>query len=944
MEQLLSKALELAPGQRSAYLDHVCLGAPELRRQIDDLLLRERHQALAGNGHIESAQNGSTHNTDPTVSLRDTTPAAGPSSRSHFTPGQTIAGRFTVVRFIARGGMGEVYEAKDKLLQGTHVALKMILPEIAVEASASQRFEQEVLLARRVNHANLCPIYEIFRCDEPPAPFLFLTMKLLAGQTLATRLLEPGLIPAEDALQIFRQMVCGIAAIHAAGVIHRDIKPNNVMLDRSGGKLCVSIMDFGLARLHEADSTLLKPGMVAGTPGYLAPELLHGHPPSQATDIFALGVLLHQVLTGKRPPETPNHRPSLTLLDAVAVTGKAPGSPSFPAGYVHAVRDFLAEDPERRCRAFAGMQVLLDSGSASSALLARPPLFTRRSFAIGSAATVIAAAGGGLWKRRRIYDFLHPLPDKRFVALLGWPPPSDLRIKPALLSVMDAIGNELARAEAYDRNLSVIAHASSTDPTTSAQLNDVRESLGANLVLATSGSTVGNSLSLLLQVIDPATAHPLRTTEIHVAQNDQLSLAARAVRAAADLLDITGYEPDDRRSSAGTRSPEALAAFQAAEALMKQPNFTGVDAAIDKYKEAVGFDVRYALAYARLAIAYTQMFITRKESGALALAQENAHTSLRWNHNLVEGHVALATAYAALGQSENALRALGEALSLDPANPQTLTYQAEIYSTLNRWDDAERTLLRVIEERPNYWLAHFALGFNYGSQGKYRQALQAFQGARIALPNSALTLNNIGDLQFVLGMYDQALDSLAKSMALHPNADAANTTSQVLLAQGNYVEALQYSEQAVKLGPVDSRNWLQLGDCYEARSKDSVKARSAYLRAEATEEENLRTNPSNGPGWMLLALYRVKTIKLSQIDTLIKKAESLHADDIDSQLYKARILELLNHRESALATLALCFSKGATRYQIECVNDLSLLRKDPRYPILLNAPKHVLNA
>ena len=197
--------------------------------------------------------------------------------------------------------MGEVYEAEDRFLQGVHVALKTILPQIADDPALRQRFEREVLLAREVSHPNLCPIYDIFHCEQPPANFLFLTMKLLPGETLAARLRRTTSIPIAEGLAILKQMAAGLAAIHAAGIIHRDIKPNNIMLDGIGSKVRLCITDFGLARAHEAEPSLSGKGLVAGTPDYMAPELYAGRPPSQASDLFAFGVVLHEVFTGQKP-------------------------------------------------------------------------------------------------------------------------------------------------------------------------------------------------------------------------------------------------------------------------------------------------------------------------------------------------------------------------------------------------------------------------------------------------------------------------------------------------------------------------------------------------------------------------------------------------------------------------------------------------------------------
>ena len=297
VEKLFGAALDMEPGARRVFLDAACQDEPELKHLVESLLMQDER---AGS-FLKRPLLDCSIKTDTTADVSSTDAS---SRKARFQAGDMIAGRFFVVQFIARGGMGEVYEVEDHLLHRSRVALKMILPEIAADAEASHRFMQEVLLARQIRHPNLCQIHEIFRCEESPPPFLFLTMKLLAGDTLHARLHKDVLIPRDEALEIFRQMIAGIAAIHAAGIVHRDIKPTNVMLDHSGDRICVSIMDFGLARRYESETTILKPRVLAGTPGYLAPELIMGQRPSPATDIFALGVLLHQVITGERPVES----------------------------------------------------------------------------------------------------------------------------------------------------------------------------------------------------------------------------------------------------------------------------------------------------------------------------------------------------------------------------------------------------------------------------------------------------------------------------------------------------------------------------------------------------------------------------------------------------------------------------------------------------------------
>jgi len=366
VEELFGEALELPPEGRSAFLDRVCGHDPELRRLLEQLLLKE---ARAGSFLAHPA-----FTPDGTGTLSAVGPPVTPG---RFQSGQLIAGRFAIVRFIARGGMGEVYEAKDQFLQDAGVALKIIRPEIAADTTTAARFEQEVLLARKVVHPNLCPIYEIFRCDQPAPPFLFLTMRLLLGETLYARFEQSKKLETGEAVNICNQLLAGVAALHAGGVIHRDLKPNNVMLETGASGLHVSIMDFGLARPHEAANTLFGSGVIAGTPGYMAPELLHGSRPTKATDLFALGVVLHQVLTGERPLASQG---GLSLAPSPSLR-----STRAPVELVHAVEGFLSPNPESRTRAFERVWQARNGAAAP----VRHSLWKPR--AIGYAGVAIAA-------------------------------------------------------------------------------------------------------------------------------------------------------------------------------------------------------------------------------------------------------------------------------------------------------------------------------------------------------------------------------------------------------------------------------------------------------------------------------------------------------------------------------------------------------------------------
>ena len=355
VEQLFEAALALEGTKRQALLDQVGSHDPKLRRTVEELLAEDanagsllEHPPYQFFGRTGLGPEGAPGKTGSIGEKEISLPTPG----GRLKPGQVLIDRFVIVRFIAKGGMGEVYEAEDRFLQGVHVALKTILPQIAEDPALRQRFEREVLVSREVSHPNLCPIYDIFHGEQRPANFLFLTMKLLPGETLATRLRRTMSIPITEGLAILQQLAAGLAAIHAAGIIHRDIKPNNIMLDGIPSEVRLCITDFGLARADEAEPSLSGRGLVAGTPDYMAPELYLGRPPSQASDLFAFGVVLHEVFTGLKPAVAPDG-----CSPIVSPRLNTCGLPSF---CVQLIVECLDLDPHRRCHAFERALASLD--------------------------------------------------------------------------------------------------------------------------------------------------------------------------------------------------------------------------------------------------------------------------------------------------------------------------------------------------------------------------------------------------------------------------------------------------------------------------------------------------------------------------------------------------------------------------------------------------------
>ena len=228
----------------------------------------------------------------PPGSAGDDATATGLYAHNDFAPGSVLADRFRIESILGVGGMGVVYRATDQAL-GVPVALKLLRPELMHRADAFERFRQELLLARQVSSPHVVRIHDLARHDGQ----WLISMDYVEGESLDRRLDRDGPLPVEDALRITRQLAEGLGAAHAKGVIHRDLKPSNVLLDGEGNAY---ISDFGVAR-SLATSGMTQSGTVVGTPDYLSPEQARGEPVDARSDLYALGLILYEMLAGKPP-------------------------------------------------------------------------------------------------------------------------------------------------------------------------------------------------------------------------------------------------------------------------------------------------------------------------------------------------------------------------------------------------------------------------------------------------------------------------------------------------------------------------------------------------------------------------------------------------------------------------------------------------------------------
>ena len=365
---LLDELLELPEAQRPARLAVLCEDDAGLRAEIEALLETEGRRGLLdlpaedylatllddarAERKRESARASRTPATDSTGS---------DPSRSHdarFLPGTLLDGRYRIVNRLGRGGMGEVFRADDLKL-GQAVALKFLSEELTGGEELRARFLSEVKLARQVAHPNVCRVYDVGETEGQ----LFLSMEYVEGEDLASLLKRIGRLPREKAVQIAQQLCAGLAAAHGEGILHRDLKPANVMLDQRGR---VRITDFGLAGLAEE---LEGAEVLSGTPAYMSPEQLAGKGVSIRSDLYALGLLLYELFTGKRAFE------GRSWDEVKRARERAPSTPSSHVAGIdptveRVILRCLEEDPTDRPSSAREVAAALPGGDPLAAALA----------------------------------------------------------------------------------------------------------------------------------------------------------------------------------------------------------------------------------------------------------------------------------------------------------------------------------------------------------------------------------------------------------------------------------------------------------------------------------------------------------------------------------------------------------------------------------------------
>jgi serine/threonine protein kinase/thioredoxin-like negative regulator of GroEL len=699
IEEIFHAALDQEPDRVGAFLDTACEGDEVLRRKVEALLAS--HQQAGG--FIETSAVGIT-----TKIIEN--------GQADLLVGRTI-GHYKISKRIGTGGMGDVYLATD-IAAGRKAALKLLPERFTGDAERLKRFQQEAHAVVGLNHPNILTIYEIGEDHSTH----YIASELIEGETLRQRLMR-GRMEVGETVDVAIQVASALSAAHETGIVHRDIKPENIMLRPDG---YVKVLDFGIAKL--AESTFAEPtadeaesvtlagtnlGSILGTVRYMSPEQARGVQVDKRTDVWSLGVVLYEMVTGHAPftGETPaRSATALQTAPGEVMTSILEKEPPPLTSYLsrasaelqQIINQTLRKEREERYQSahelLEAFQSLRRSMEFKTALerSTKTPLWLRwtRSPIASVLLLLVAALALALpfyWHRNRT---LSSIPEKS-IAVLPFENFSDNKENSYFAAgIQDDVLTSLAKIH----ELKVISRASvmAYQKPGGRNLREISQALGVANVLEGSVRRTSNRVLVNVQLID--------------ARNDRHIWAERYDRAVADSIGLQGelaaeiakvlqakLDPEEKASlgTKPTNNPEAYVLYlrgleleQNAETLKPPllPTTEDWKAVAQLYAQAIALDPAFALARARASISYSQQFFETQDPALKAKARTLAEEALRLSPALGEAHLALGLFFylterdytAALEQFTIALTAL-------PNNVEVLDYIARIYRHQGRW-------------------------------------------------------------------------------------------------------------------------------------------------------------------------------------------------------------------------------------------------------------------
>jgi eukaryotic-like serine/threonine-protein kinase len=703
--------------------------------------------------------------------------------------GTVLAGRYEILKLIGRGGMGAVYKARDTELDRI-VALKLIRPEFAKNPEILRRFKQELILARQVTHKNVIRIFDLGQSDG----IKFITMDFVEGQDLRQLLLERGKLAPEQAARIMLQICRALEAAHAEGVIHRDLKPQNVMLDANGR---VYVMDFGIARSAFLPG-MTQTGALIGTPEYMSPEQARGEKLTERSDIFSLGIILYELLTAKSPYYSDTPLATLWKRMQEKATPPVVVDPTLPQALSDIVVKALEIEPEKRF-ATAGqmaqqLEIWLGPSTGSSAIILpapRTPTYWKwasAALAILLVAAVIAfrlkgptnPAAAHTAVSVLVADFTNHTGDPIFEDTLE--PMFNIALEGA--SFVNAYSRGSARKLAGQ-----LPHPTDKLDEQAARLVAVNQGISA--VITGELGRRGDNYSISAIALDSVTGNVLAKTEVTAANKDEVLLAIPKLAAPIrKALGDTTPESVQLQSTVGAftaASLEAVHEYGVAEKLV----FDGkMQEAMQSLAKAVELDPNFARAYAGESVVAANLGQFEDSEKYAKLAME--HIDRMTDH---ERYRVRSMYYMGTSNWQKCVEEYGELINRYPADNIAYNNLANCYAGTRNFPKALEASRRAVEIAPQGAQQRFVLSFNSSYAGDFqageREARKAVQ--LMPSPDAYLAL---AESQLGLGQLAQAAETyhnLEKLSAMGAST-AASGLADLAVYEGRFSDATRILE------------------------------------------------------------------------------------------------------------------------------------------------------